>query len=123
MIDYAIFEKRADEHLPAWSLERVKDFCEEQKWNVASYEDSAVFVVAKMNTASDDCETKHRLLELTPTVSFLIRDDPSLDEFLEPEIPEIEIPKNHPMTFARREAVRIERIEDCKEDEPVFSYF
>lgn len=123
MIDYAIFEKRADEHLPVWVVERVKDFCEEQKWEVESYEDSAQFIVAKMKTATDDCEKKYRHLELTPTVSFLIRDDPSLDEFLEPEIPEIEIPKDHPMTFARREQVCIERIEDSKEDEPVFSYF
>jgi hypothetical protein len=120
MIDYIVFEKKADEHLPAWSLDLVKDFCEDQKHEVASYEDSAVFIVAKLVSATDDCEKKYRHLELTPTVSFLIQDDPSLDEFLQPEIPEIEIPKDHPMTFARREAVCIERIEDSKEEEPFY---
>lgn len=121
MIDYVIFEKKPDEHLPPWTLETVKQFCEDQKWETASFEDSALFIVAKLTSASDDCERKYRHLELTPTVSFLIRDDPSLDEFLQPEIPDIQIPLDHPMTFARREPIRIEEI-DSKEEEP-FSYF
>ncbi len=121
MIDYVIFEKRADEHLPPWTLELARQFCEDQKWETASFEDSAQFVVAKLMGATEDCEKKYRHLELTPTVSFLIRDDPSLDEFLQPEIPEIQIPLDHPMTFARREPIRIEEIiSDSKEEEPFY---
>jgi hypothetical protein len=123
MIDYIVFEKKADEHLPAWSLDLVKDFCEDQKHEVASYEDSAVFIVAKLVSATDDCEKKYRHLELTPTVSFLIRDDPSLDEFLQPEIPEIQIPKDHPMAYPQIHTLTIEEVGDSKEEEPVFSYF
>ena len=116
MIDYVVFEKKPDEHISAWTLEKVKDFCEEQKYEVDSYEDSAVFIVAKMTSAKEDGERNYRHLELTGNLSVLIRDDPSLDEFLEPEIP-----KHHPMTQARVETVRIEEIGDSKEEE--FKYF
>jgi len=115
MIDYVVFEKKADEDRPAWTLDLVKEFCEDQKYDVDTFEDSPLFVVVKMKTASDDTEKKYRHLELTSTVSFLIRDDPSLDEFLEPEIP-----KHHPMTFCRKETVQIEEIGDSKEEEPFF---
>lgn len=120
MIDYVIFEKRSDGELPAWTTELVKEFCEDQKYEIATLEDSPVFIVAKLISATEDGEKNYRHVELTPTVSFLIQDDPSLDDFLQPEIPEIEIPKDHPMTFARREAVCIERIEESKEEEPFY---
>jgi hypothetical protein len=113
MIDYVLFEKKPEEDRPAWTLDLVKEFCEDQKYDVASFEDSPVFIVAKMTTASEDTDKKYRHLELTATVSFILRDDPSLDEFLEPEIP-----KHHPMTFCREEKATIEEIGDSKEEEP-----
>lgn len=122
MIDYAVFEKKPEGERPAWTLDSVKEFCEEQKYDVVSYEDSPVFVVAKLTKETEDTERKYRHIELTETVSFIIRDDPSLDEFLQPVIPEIEIPKDHPMAFPQRHTLTIEEIGDSKEEE-TFSYF
>lgn len=116
MIDYIIFEKKPDGDRPAWTLDLAKEFCEEQKHDVVSYEDSVLFIVAKLASATEDGEKNYRHLELTSTLSFLIQDDPSLDDFLEPEIP-----RDHPMTFARREQVAT-IVEESK-DEDDFKYF
>ena len=78
------FEKKAESEHPAWTLERAKEFCEDQKYDVVSYEDSTLFVVVKL--ATTEGEKTYRLIEVTPTLTFLVEDDPSLDEFLEPEI-------------------------------------
>lgn len=86
MIDFVLFEKKPEGDRPAWTLELAKDFCEDQKYDVVSYEDSTLFVVAKLTTATADGEKDYRLVEITPTLTFLVEEDPSLNEFLEPEI-------------------------------------
>ena len=107
MIDYVLFEKKPEQDRPAWTLEMVKEFCEDQKYDVVSYEDSTLFIVAKLTNATADGEKDYRLIEVTPTLTFLVEDDPSLDEFMEPEIP-----KHHPMTFPRIENLTIEEIKE-----------
>jgi len=84
MIDYVLFEKKAESDHPAWTLERAKDFCEDQKYDVVDYEDSTLFIVAKLTTAQG--EKNYRLIEVTPTLTFLVEEEPALDDFLEPEI-------------------------------------
>lgn len=116
MIDYIVFEKKPDGDFPAWTLERAKQFCEDQKHDVLDYEDSTVFIVAKLTNATADGEKNYRMIELTPTLTFVVEDEPSLDEFMEPEIP-----KHHPMTFPRIETLTIEDVGDSKEED--FKYF
>lgn len=83
MVDYIIFEKKADgDHLP-WSYDTVLTFCEEEKYNPIKITDEYEFIVVQMTDVAE--AERIRLLEITPTITFLLRDDPSLDEFLRPE--------------------------------------
>jgi hypothetical protein len=106
MIDYVLFEKKPEGERPAWTLTTAMNFCEDQKYDVVEYEDSPLFVVAKLTTHTDE-EKSYRLIEVTPTLTFLVEEEPSLDEFLEPEIP-----KDHPMTFPRIETLTIEEVKE-----------
>lgn len=82
-----LFEKKIEKDRPVWTMESVKNFCEDQKYDVVSYEDSTFFVVVKLTDSTD--KKTYRLVEITPTLTFLIEDEPSLDEFLEKEPQEV----------------------------------
>lgn len=82
-----LFEKKIEKDRPVWTMELVKNFCEDQKYDVVSYEDSTFFVVVKLTDSTD--KKTYRLVEITPTLTFLIEDEPSLDEFLEKEPQEV----------------------------------
>ena len=83
MVDYIIFEKKAEGERPPWTYETVLTFCEEQKMTPLTVADELLFVVVQLNEREE--EAKARLVEITPTITFILKDDPSLDEFLEPE--------------------------------------
>jgi hypothetical protein len=83
MVDYIIFEKKAEGERPPWTYETVLTFCEEQKMTPLTVADELLFVVVKLNEREE--EAKARLVEITPTITFILTDDPSLDEFLELE--------------------------------------
>lgn len=83
MVDYIIFEKKAEGERPPWTYETVLTFCEEQKMTPLTVADELLFVVVKLNERDE--EAKARLVEITPTITFILTDDPSLDEFLELE--------------------------------------
>ena len=63
-----------------WSYATVLTFCEEQKWCPLTVIDELHFVVVKMREREE--EEKARLVEITPTITFILRDDPSTNDFL-----------------------------------------
>jgi hypothetical protein len=48
MICFVIFEKKAENDRPVWTLELVKQFCEEQNYTVYAYSEELQFIVAKL---------------------------------------------------------------------------
>jgi hypothetical protein len=85
MICFVIFEKKAENDRPVWTLELVRKFCEEQNYTVYAYSDELGFIVTKLLEEELPEHTNYRLLELTKTITFIIKDDPSLDDILVPE--------------------------------------
>jgi hypothetical protein len=83
MVDYVIFEKKQEGERPPWTYETVLTFCEEQKWCPLHVADELLFVVVQLNKREED--EKARLVEITPTITFILKDDPALDDFLELE--------------------------------------
>ena len=83
MIDFILFEKKAEGENPVWDKERATWFCKEQEMTVLEVTEELEFIVVKTGESTDG--QKFRLLEVTPTITFLLKDDPSLDEFMELE--------------------------------------
>lgn len=81
MIDYVIFEKKGE--CSDWDKTRAVTFCTSQNFTVLDVTEELDFIIVKTGDRHEDDQM--RLFEVTPTVTFLIRDDPSLDEFLEVE--------------------------------------
>ena len=84
MVDYIIFEKKAEGERPPWTYETVLSFCEEEKYEPVKITDEHEFIVLQLTDGGKETE-RMRMLEVTPTITFLLRDDPSLDSFLRPE--------------------------------------
>lgn len=84
MVDYILFEKKAEGDRPAWTYETVLTFCEEEKYSPIKITEEHEFIVLQMTDGGKEAE-RMRMLEVTPTITFLMRDDPSLDSFLKPE--------------------------------------
>ena len=58
----------------------------EQDLNVIRVTEEMNFIIVQTGERNDD--DKMRLLEITPDIAFLVKDDPSLDEFCELETAE-----------------------------------
>jgi hypothetical protein len=95
MVDFVIFEKKADGEREPWSYETVLTFCKEQEWSPLTVADELLFVVVKMTEREE--EAKARLVEITPTITFIVRDEPTLDEFLTLETYKRKEPKSEPV--------------------------
>ena len=107
MIDFVLFSNSSDH---TWSRQTVDAFCDDQKYEVECVDETPALIVVRLvsaSTASED--VRYRLLELTDELSFLIRDEGGLDDFLEPELP-----YGKPSTRFRTESVCIESIEEAK---------
>ena len=100
MVDFVIFEKKADGEREPWSYETVLTFCQEQEWSPLTVADELLFVVVKMTEREE--EAKARLVEITPTITFIVSDEPTLDEFLTLE------------TYQRKEKVAEPVLDDLK---------
>ena len=83
MIEYILFEKKSEGENPVWDKDRAIWFCKEQEVKIVDVVEESGFIVVKTGDAEED--QKYRLLEVTPTITFLFKDDPSLDEFMEVE--------------------------------------
>lgn len=83
MIDYILFEKTPDNK---WTMETAKGFVLEQELNVISVVEELNIIIVQTGERKDD--DKMRLIEISPDISFLVKDDPSLDEFCELETAE-----------------------------------
>ena len=110
MICFVIFEKKAENDRPVWTLELVKQFCEEQNYTVYAYSEELGFIVAKLLEEELPEHTKYRLLELTKTITFIIKDDPSLDDILVPDTPE-----NSPVNSEQNVLEVIEEEQEAKD--------
>lgn len=86
-IDFILFEKKSENERPVWNDDLVKTFCEEQKFDYQDIKEETLFYVVRLASESEDPDQKYRLLEITPTISFILKDDPTLDEFLEIDVP------------------------------------
>jgi len=83
MIDYIIFEKKSDGDNQVWDKERAVTFCKEQEVDILEVTEEIQFIVIK--TGEPEPNQVTRLVEITPTITFLLKNDPSLDEFMELE--------------------------------------
>jgi hypothetical protein len=81
-MNYIIFEKKSENDRPIWTESLVKEFCEEQKLEPLGIVEEQQFFVVKL---TEPTEHNFRLLEVTPTITFILKDDPSLDEIMELE--------------------------------------
>jgi hypothetical protein len=80
MIDYILFETKTKNE---WTVEKARQYVLEQEVPVISIvEEKGIIIVQTGERNEDD---KMRLIEITPDISFLVKDDPSLDEFTEVE--------------------------------------
>jgi hypothetical protein len=84
-MNYILFEKKSENERPVWDKEHVTTFCEEQKIDYLGIVEELQFFVVKVSEHDD--EQKFRLLEVTDTITFLMKDDPTLDEFMERNLP------------------------------------
>ena len=78
MIDYILFEKTPDNK---WTVETAKGFVLEQELNVIRVTEEHNIIIVQTGERTDD--ENMRLIEISPDISFLVKDDPSLDEFCE----------------------------------------
>jgi hypothetical protein len=85
-IDFILFEKKKQDNNKEWTEETIKNFLEEQKFEYNEIFTEDLFFVVKLKIEEKE-DVKYRLLEVTPTISFILQDDPSLDEFLEIDVP------------------------------------
>jgi hypothetical protein len=84
MLDYILFEKKSENDRPVWNEELVRQFCTEREIDYKEITEEVLVFVVKVSDPIPD--SKFRLFEVTETISFILRDDPSLDEFLEVEM-------------------------------------
>ena len=88
VIDYILFEKKAenDKHI-IWTADEIKSFCKDQEIEYEDIKEETLFYVVIIKQESNDINTNqhYRLLQVTETVSFILKDDPSLDEITELE--------------------------------------
>ena len=85
MVDYIIFEKNKIENDILWNEAKVLKFCNEQKLLVEDLIDETLFFVVRLVDAKKET-VSYRMLEVSKSITFIIADDPSLDEFLELDI-------------------------------------
>jgi hypothetical protein len=87
MIEYILFEKKSEGDNPVWDKELAvsfcKELCKEQEVAIVDVVEEQEFIIVK--TGEPEEGQSFRLLEVTPTITFIFRDDPSLDEFMEVE--------------------------------------
>ena len=76
-MNYIVFNKNE------WTESLIEKFCEEQKMEPLGIVEELLFFVVKITEPEE--QQKFRLLEVTPTITFILKDDPSLDEFMELE--------------------------------------
>ena len=81
---FIIFMKNLDHDKEVWNKSSVINFLLQQKLEYFDItEEVLCFVVRTIKI--DNPDDYYRLVELTPTISIIVRDDPSLDGFLEIE--------------------------------------
>ena len=83
MIDYILFETTSDNK---WTIEKAKAFVLEQELEVICVTEEKNIIIVQTGERHED--EKMRLLSISHDISFLVKDDPSLDEFTELETAE-----------------------------------
>ena len=72
-----------------WDKDKVEDFCKDTMGIEAKVEDDGCYLVARVSDSfKEPIVGEHRLIRVSPTVSFIVREDPELDQFLEEWCPE-----------------------------------
>ena len=88
-MNFILFEKTATDQ---WSIDTVKEFCNNQELTPISITEETLgdldFISVKLEETLK--EESYRLVEITNTISFIMRDDPSLDDFTVPIPTEVE---------------------------------
>jgi hypothetical protein len=88
-MNFILFEKTASDQ---WSIDTVKDFCNNQELTPISITEETAggldFISVKLEETLKG--ESYRLVEITNTISFIMRDDPSLDDFTVPIPTEVE---------------------------------
>jgi len=89
MIDFVLFEKKSENDRPVWTEDLVKTFCEDQKIVPREIVDEHLFYVVRVTDGEEDPAQHYRMLEVTETITFIMKDDASLDEIMELDVPPI----------------------------------
>lgn len=98
-IEFVLFEKKSENDRPVWNEDLVKTFCREQELEYQDIKDETIFFVVRLQPESEDPERRYRLLEVTETISFIIKDDPSLDEIMDFAFPNKPLPDLKDLTI------------------------
>jgi len=80
MTTYIIFEKDLKDEKDVWTVDKVKEFCSSQEISVIDIKDDLLQITAKLNEPVAD--TTYRYVPITDTISFVVEDDPALDDFI-----------------------------------------
>lgn len=92
-IDYILFEKKSENDRPVWNSDLVKEFCEDQKYDYQEIKDETLFVVVRLVPIDENPDNRYRMLEITKTITFIMKDDPSLDDLMHLEEATKPLPK------------------------------
>jgi hypothetical protein len=90
MIDFILFEKKSENDRPVWTEDLVKTFCEDQKISPREIKEETLFYVVRVVDGEDDPDQHYRMLEVTETITFIMKDDPALNEFMELGVPPLQ---------------------------------
>jgi len=81
-MNFILFEKTATDQ---WTIDKAREFCSNQEITPISITEETIggfdFISVKLEETRED--QSYRLVEITNTISFIMKDDPSLDEFTE----------------------------------------
>jgi len=88
-MNFILFEKTASDQ---WTIDKAREFCSNQELTPISIteETAGGLDFISVNLEETLKGESYRLVEITNTISFIMRDDPSLDDFTVPIPTEVE---------------------------------
>ena len=89
-MNYILFEKNKEENGMKWNLSDAEEFCESHELSPLKITEEPIFIVVELEKPRDD--EKYRLVEITETISFILREEPEIAILFDTveELPKIE---------------------------------
>lgn len=87
-MNYILFEKNKEENGIMWTLSDVEEFCNSHELTPLKITEEPVFFVVELEKPQDD--EKYRLVEITETISFIVKEEPEIAKLFDTVLPTIE---------------------------------